>query len=548
MFDLGLIRWLVGRVLQLPPRQTRQVLVQKNLSIAMHDGVVLLADRHSAKEQSFGPVILLRSCYGRGVLFGFMAALFAERGFQVVVQSVRGTTGSGGEFVPMRQEQADGADTLAWVRAQPWFAGKLFTFGPSYLGNVQWAMAHEAPELMDGLALLMTLSNFRDELRGSGGFSLAGPLGWTHLMQDMVNFLPGRRMRHPKPDAIDHALNHLPLGTIDQAAIGKTVSWWQDWTSHDDPEDPWWQAIDHSAAVATLAAPTTMVGGWQDIFLPFQIKDFAARQAAGQEAWLTIGPWTHSSFGGMAAGFREACELFAALSSGRAPYANRARVRLYVQGGGGWRDYAAWPPPEGRPLRLHLRAGGALDRAPPEGDEGATGYTYDPADPTPDLHGPKAMGMSKQRDMTVLAQRSDAIVFTTSSLDRDVDAIGPVTVKLSVRSDRDHTDFFVCLCDVDQKKQSLRVVDGYLRLTPHRPEPDNSGVRSITIECWPTAYRFSQGHKIQLIVTSGAHPRYTRNLGTGEPLATATNMVTANQEILHGATYASSVDLWEVPR
>lgn len=548
MQDLGLIRWLASRVLRLPPRRTHQITVRRDLPIAMRDGVVLLADLHLAKNQPPGPVILLRSCYGRGALFGFMAALFAERGFQVVVQSVRGTTGSDGEFDPMRQEQADGADTLAWVRAQPWFAGKLFTFGPSYLGNVQWAMAHEAPESMDGLALLMTLSNFRDELRSFGGLSLAGALGWTHLMQDMVNFVPGRRMRRPKPNAVDHAFDHLPLGTIDQAALGKPVSWWQDWTTHDDPDDPWWQTIDHSAAVATLAAPTTMVGGWQDIFLPFQIKDFAARQAAGQEAWLTIGPWNHSSLNGMAAGFREACELFAALSKGDIPYGNRRRVRLYVQGDGGWHDYTAWPPPEGKPLRLHLRAGGALDSAPPEGNEGTTGYIYDPADPTPDLHGPKAMGTSKQRDMTALAQRSDTIVFTTKSLDRDLDAIGPVTVKLSIRSDRGHTDFFVCLCDVDQKERSLRVVDGYLRLTPHEPVSDSAGVRSITIECWPTAYRFSQGHRIRLIVASGAHPRYARNLGTGEPLATATNMVTANQEVLHDVTYLSSVNLWEVPR
>jgi len=396
--------------------------------------------------------------------------------------------------------------------------------------------------------LLMTLSNFRDELRGSGGLSLAGPLSWTHLMQDMVNFVPGRRMRRPKPDAVDHALNHLPLGTIDQAALGKPVSWWQDWTTRDDPDDPWWQAIDHSAAVATLAAPTTMVGGWQDIFLPFQIKDFAARQAAGQEAWLTIGPWNHSSLRGMAAGFREACTLFSALSNDKPPYTNRGRVRLYVQRGDGWRDYAAWPPAEGNPRRFHLRADGALTGLPPQGDEGATGYIYDPADPTPDLHGPKAMGTSKHRDMTPLTLRSDTIVFTTAPLDRDFDAIGPVTVSLSICSDREHTDFFVCLCDADQKGQSLHVADGYLRLSPNKPESDSSGVRRIAIECWPTAYRFNQGHKIQLIVASGAHPRYARNLGTGEPLATATNMVPAHQEILHGVTYGSSLSLWEVPR
>ncbi len=55
-----------------------------------------------------------------GVLYG---RIFAERGFQVFIQSVRGTFGSGGTFDPFRQEHDDGLDTVAWIRQQPWFTG-----------------------------------------------------------------------------------------------------------------------------------------------------------------------------------------------------------------------------------------------------------------------------------------------------------------------------------------------------------------------------------------------------------------------------------------
>jgi predicted acyl esterase len=48
---------------------------------------------------------------------------------------------------------------------------------------------------------------------------------------------------------------------------------------------------------------------------------------------------------------------------------------------------------------------------------------------------------------------------------------------------------------------------------------------------------------MRLIVGSGAHPRYARNLGTGEPLASATQMVSAHQQILHGAMHTSVVNL-----
>ncbi len=543
MADWGMLRWLVAKVFKVPPRQSRRIDVAKDIPVTMRDGVVLLADRHYARDQASGPVVVMRSPYTRGALFGVMASLFAERGLQVVIQSVRGTGGSSGTLDPMRQEQADGADTVDWVRAQPWFSGQLFTFGISYLGNAQWAMANGVAEQIEGQGMAMTLSNFRDELLSFGGLTQAGTLSWTHLMQPNVNFVPGQSVQRPKADAMDKFHAHLPLGTVDQVAFGKAISWWQDWIHHDDPNDPWWRDFVHSAAVPKLTAATTMVAGWQDIFLPFEMKDFAARQAAGRATWLTIGPWSHTSLAGMFEGLKQAITLFTALRTGKQPYVDRDRVRLYLQGANVWREFPSWPPPGSQPMRLHLRSGGLLDVSAPTNDEGSSNYTYDPADPTPAVHGPKVFGMAKHRYMTKLEQRSDVVVFTGAPLDRDVDVIGPVTVELSVRSDREHTDFYACLCDVENKGRSLQVVDGYIRLRPGQPAADASGARRITINCWPTAYRFKRGRQMRLIVGSGAHPRYARNLGTGEALATATQMVSAHQQILHGAMYDSVVKL-----
>ena len=540
----GLVRWIAGKILKLPPRTHGRIGADKGFAVPMRDGVTLIADRYYPADQAAGPVVVMRCPYGRTGPFGIMAQLLAERGFQAVVQSVRGVGGSGGIFDPMRQEAADGADTLAWIKAQPWYAGQLFTFGGSYLGNVQWAMASEAGDGIHGMALQVTLADFREELVGSGALTLAGTLNWTSLMQMLVAMKPGEKMKRPVKGALDGVFAHLPIGTIDQAAFGKTVHWWQDWVNHEDPEDPWWRPIDHRAIVPALAAPTTMVGGWQDIFLPFQIHDFAARQAAGRPAWLTIGAWTHAAPGGMFEGLRQAIQLFTALRDGRAPHAGRQPVRLFVQGLKQWREYPSWPPPGATPLTLHLGADGTLGAEPPPG---VSTYVYDPADPTPSLHGPVLMGGAKVRDMSALDARGDTVSFTGAPLDRDTDVIGPVKVELSVRSDREHTDFFACLCEVDAKGRPLQICDGYIRLRPDRPAADASGVRRIAIDCWPTAYRFRRGNRIRVIVASGAFPRYARNLGTGEPMATATAMVTAHQEILHGVTQGSSITLSIVP-
>ncbi|MGH3371235.1 MAG: CocE/NonD family hydrolase, partial [Nocardioidaceae bacterium] len=49
-----------------------------------------------------------------------------------------------------------------------------------------------------------------------------------------------------------------------------------------------------------VTVPVSSVGGWYDIFLPGQIRDFQIMQEAGRPARLTIGPWTHLSMDGTA--------------------------------------------------------------------------------------------------------------------------------------------------------------------------------------------------------------------------------------------------------
>ena len=61
--------------------------------------------------------------------------------------------------------------------------------------------------------------------------------------------------------------------------------------------------------------------------------------------------------------------------------------------------------------------------------------------------------------------------------------------------------------------------------------------------CWPAAHRFRRGHRLRLQVSSGAHPRYARNTGSGEPLATATTLLRADQQVHHDPEHPSAVIL-----
>ncbi|MGX9105128.1 CocE/NonD family hydrolase C-terminal non-catalytic domain-containing protein [Escherichia coli] len=59
----------------------------------------------------------------------------------------------------------------------------------------------------------------------------------------------------------------------------------------------------------------------------------------------------------------------------------------------------------------------------------------------------------------------------------------------------------------------------------------------------PTAYRFAKGHRLRIQVSGGAFPRFARNLGTGEPHATATVGHATRLEILHDDAHPSVVTI-----
>ena len=65
----------------------------------------------------------------------------------------------------------------------------------------------------------------------------------------------------------------------------------------------------------------------------------------------------------------------------------------------------------------------------------------------------------------------------------------------------------------------------------------------MAITLWPTSHRFRRGHRIRIQVSSGAHPRYARNPGSGEPLATATRLVAADQAVFHDPARPSAIVL-----
>jgi putative CocE/NonD family hydrolase len=170
------------------------------------------------------------------------------------------------------------------------------------------------------------------------------------------------------------------------------------------------------------------------------------------------------------------------------------------------------------------------------GADDRSSFTYDPADPTPSVAGPTLVAKQASVDNAAHEQRADVVTFTSAALAEPLEIAGSVIAHIDVTSDNPHHDLFVRLCDVDEAGSSWNICDRMTRLTPEQPAPSPTapeGRRSVCLELWPSAHRFAAGHRLRLQVSGGAHPRYARNLGTGEPLATGTGRRPATVTIHH---------------
>lgn len=519
--------------------------VWRDLAAPMSDGVSLLGDLYRpTAAQAPMPTVLIRLPYGRGGLYGAVfITTYARRGFQVFVQSTRGTFGSGGLFRPFTTERDDGLATLAWVREQPWSNGVVAMTGGSYFGHTQWAVAPYADPPLAAVSPHITAARITSAFYEHDAPGLDNALGWTASIGRQERRrtpldLPPRRARYRK------ALNKLPLQAADTDLTGAPVAFWRDFTSHAEPGDDFWAVADHDHADLTRMPPVSMVTGWWDLFAAGQLRDYAALRAAGVPARIVVGPWRHGEPGELKAILAADAEwLDHHLRGGPTP--KGAPVRLFLQGADRWLEFDRWPPPRATTRALHLRGDGSLGET---AGSGSSRFTYDPADPTPTVGGPLLLPPGKQQDNSATEARADVLVFTGEPLPADLDVVGPVGATIHLRTEVPWADVFVRLCDVDEKGVSRNVVEGIRRLSPRtvpaadvREEAD--GVLAVEVELFPTAYRFRAGHRLRVQVSGGAFPRFARNLGTGEPLGTGTTGRRNTFEVFHEASHITIPEL-----
>jgi uncharacterized protein len=423
-------------------RKGLRAAVARHLEVEMRDGIHLATDVYrpvgvDGQELGPSPTLLLRTPYSRLRMGPEYAEWFTEHGYSVVLQDVRGTFDSEGDFDFLVHEAEDGADTLAWIDEQSWSNGRVGTWGNSYSSFTQLAAATQGPRNLRSMVPSQSASRaWESSVRHGGAFELRW-LTWA-LWHSVLN---GQRGLFETPEiraAISRAepsirdwlqrqvirpeethLREVPsyLGWLERlmSATGDEEFW----------RSPAFAPADHVHAMPPCSV--LLIGGWYDSYARGTIELYEALSAnADLDVHLMMGPWVHggespeSSFAGdvdlgpraavrdlrefhlrwFDRTLRDTCDVAGSVDADLDP-GRGDRVKFFVMGrgsgaptsagrlhhGGHWVSTTSWSQRGVEPQDWYLHPRGVLARSVPDIDQSSTTYAYDPDHPVPSIGG-----------------------------------------------------------------------------------------------------------------------------------------------------------------
>lgn len=516
----GLLDRYLARTNRLPRGRAYSV---TDHEVVVGDGTVLRVAHYAPTGVARGTMVAMTP-YGRtGMAARIVFGLYASQGYHVVAASIRGSFGSGGEFSPMFHEGDDFRDVIAWMRGQSWYTGSFASFGASYLGWTQWALLSDPQPDHKAAIVLVGPHDFKEFHWGAGTFTSALPL-WAALL-DAQETRPWKSIGYAlaKGEPVYRLLRRAPVANALYKVLPRQRSWLEDRIMH-DMDDPYWNPVDHSDSIDRVSIPVLISSGWQDIFLPQSLEQFARLRARGLEAALTVGPWEHAGASGGPMQAQEAIEWLDAHLTGSGP-SRGSRVHLYVTGAEEWRELDVWPPAtESR--RLHL----GLDAVGDAPTTGEVSFAFDPDDPPTFPGGPLLFG-GGYADDTAVAGREDVFAIASPELETDLEVHGSAVIVLEHEAEHPDSNLFVRLSEVDRRGRSRNVTQGAQRVRANG---------SVRIALDPVAHRFRAGHRIRVAISGGAYPHFPASPGTGENPMLAERRVPNTHTIRFAA---SSLDL-----
>ena len=520
--------------------------LERGVACRTHDGVTLRSDHYYPPRGDPAPTLLMRQPYGRDIASTVVyrhPAWYARRGYNVVIQDVRGRGDSEGDFYPFRHEARDGFDTVEWVAARPECNGKVGMYGFSYQGSTQLLAAVEQPPALRCIAPAMTAADlYSGWFYQNGALRLASALGWgTQMLKGDARRIGSEEAGGALEAAwtnLRGEYNRLPFAGA--AALREYVgmtNYARDWVTHREPGE-YWSAIDLSTRYDRIRVPALHLSGWYDLYGQGSVDGYVALRAragsgfARQHQYLIAGPWVHIPWGekiGEADCGLAACpdtdawllRWFNHWLMDMDCWENEPHARVFVLGANVWRTAETFPA-AAKECVFHLgsdgdansrKGGGQLLDHDPAGSQPPDIFVDDPEVPVLAPGGPEALAGAF--DQARLELGNNLLVYTTPPLAEPLKICGQPRLSFHASTSAAPADFTGKLVRVEPSGRAWFVCLGYARSTAlfgASYQPDVAHRWEFLLDA--TACLFQPGERVRLEIASSAFPLFERHPNT----------------------------------
>jgi hypothetical protein len=574
--------------------------------VKLKDGTELATDvflpKGVFKNREKCPTILFRLPYWKDGSSSILGHLLASYGYVVVIQDVRGCAHSQGFNMFLMADRQDGLETLEWISKRFWFNGKLGMMGGSYFGLTQLVLSYDNDLLTCIAPSISCVSNL---WKGHGGLQIHGLT--SSIYRIMINISSQReepivdlmtkeiqeRYLNPKTalynDPLKREGNHISLSDFKNKSLDEILKIIE---SHYKMEkiDPtkrnfkqYFKFINEFLITQSLekdsdkmaglleidfkkfTQPAFIQGGWQDMFIEHQLKDFLEiKEKAtgnGKKSRMIIGDWAHGAQGHPEGSIISFVKYFLNkswyeywLKDIENAYSNInaiPSIKYWINGRNVWRYTENWPPENIHYKKLYIHSkgransvngNGTLSFDEPNG-EFEDRFIFNPMKPVI-TKGGRNLGLLKgAQDQAEAEKRDDVLVYSTEPLEEGIEVTGPVKMILYASSSATDTDFMVKLVDVYPNGKAINILDAGIRARFREGEENQSLIEpkkiyEYEINVGNTSNYFRTGHRIRIEISSSNFPRFDINSNLGGVGKTGEYKM-ADQRIFHDEKHPS---------
>jgi len=541
----------------------------RSCDIPLRDGAVLRAFLYLPDDGVPHPVILIRNPYigQKPNENSFMEIKFAERGYAVINVEVRGTLDSTGEWLPFENEASDGIEVLDYIQAQEWCDGNIGTFGGSYLGHTQWAVAASGHKALKTCYISVYGPYGYDNFYRRGIFKSGIWTPWAASMLEDNRFNPALPPEYQKK-----ALSIVPQSQLGEVLKNKPCEWYNNWIHNTKSTDPYWSEGfwgEFATVPERVKIPLMLHGGWFDIFNRVQIRAWRSLpQSTRDKSRFVIGPWDHNDAfletllgkkmypDGNVLGIMQmkaGLEWFDYIFKGKDYPHKLGTLDAYELMENKWIEYTDDISSNGK-LKMYLdgQGGKLVDQAPQ--NTSMVDYVYDPKDPvsamaasdaainlaTPGIEG----NPIRQRKV---GERGDIVSFVSDTFEEDVHIAGAIKAEIYVSSSAPATAFTVTVMCVDPNGESDNIRSD---ITDVRYVDENvykeympGEIVKLSFTLTDILWKVGKGSRLRVDVSSSNSPEYHTHQNKTECWSDVCVGAPAEQRIYSGGSYPSNIDI-----